>query len=141
MENAMNQAIIFDTSIWIELIQRKNTEKALLLREYISTNKQLWLTPTILQEVLQGSRNRQEFERLKNSLLGYRCLLLNSIESAINAAQLYSSLRQKGITIRKPNDYLIASYAIHFDVEICHNDSDFDMIAQNSSLKITPKIS
>ena len=26
----MNQPIIFDTSVWIELIQRKNTEKALL---------------------------------------------------------------------------------------------------------------
>jgi predicted nucleic acid-binding protein len=133
----MNQAIIFDTSIWIELIQRKNTEKALLLREYISNNKPLWLTPTILQEVLQGSKNSQEFERLKNSLLGYRCLMLNPIDAAIKSAQLYSSLRQKGVTIRKPNDCLIASYAIHFNVEICHNDSDFDLISQNSSLKIT----
>jgi predicted nucleic acid-binding protein len=136
MENLMNQTIIFDTSIWIELIQRKDTEKALLLRNYISENRQLWLTPTIVQEVLQGSRNIQEFERLKNSLLGYRCLLMNPIDAAIKAAQLYSSLRQKGVTIRKPNDCLIASYAIHFNVEICHNDSDFDLIAQNSSLKI-----
>jgi predicted nucleic acid-binding protein len=133
----MNQAIIFDTSIWIELIQRKDTEKALLLRNYISGNKQLWLTPTIVQEVLQGSRNIQEFERLKNSLLGYHCLMLNPVDAAIKAAQLYSSLRQKGVTIRKPNDCLIASYAIHFNVEICHNDSDFDLIAQNTSLKIT----
>ena len=135
----MSQAIIFDTSIWIEFIQRKNTQKALLLREYILMNKSIWITPTILQEVLQGSRNNQEFERLKNSLLGYRCLLINPIDAAIASAQLYSSLRQKGVTIRKPNDCLIASYAIHFNVEICHNDSDFDLIAQNSSLKITQK--
>ncbi|MDZ7897734.1 MAG: PIN domain-containing protein [Arcicella sp.] len=133
----MNQAIIFDTSIWVELIQRKNTQRALLLNEYIINNKSLWLTPTILQEVLQGSRNSQEFERLKNSLLGYRCLILNPIDAAIQSAQLHSSLRQKGVTIRKPNDCLIASYAIHFNIEICHNDSDFDLIAQNSSLKIT----
>jgi predicted nucleic acid-binding protein len=133
----MNQAIIFDTSIWIELIKQKNTGKSLLLREYISGNKPLWLTPTIVQEVLQGSRNIQEFERLKNSILGYRCLMINPIEAAIKAAQLYSSLRQKGVTIRKPNDCLIATYALHFDVEICHNDSDFSLIAQNSSLKIT----
>jgi predicted nucleic acid-binding protein len=133
----MNQAIIFDTSIWIELIQRKDTEKAILLRNYISGNEKLWLTPTIVQEVLQGSRNIQEFDRLKNSLLGYRCLIMNPVEAAIKAAQLYSSLRQKGVTIRKPNDCLIASYALHFDIEICHNDSDFDLIAQNSSLKIT----
>ncbi|MBC7409059.1 MAG: PIN domain-containing protein [Arcicella sp.] len=133
----MNQPIIFDTSVWIELIQRKNTEKALLLREYILGNKPIWLTPTIVQEVLQGSRNNQEFERLKNSLLGYRCLMINSVDAAIKAAQLYSSLRQKGVTIRKPNDCLIAIYALHFDIEICHNDIDFNLIAQNSSLKIT----
>lgn len=132
----MSQAIIFDTSIWIELIQRKNTEKVLLLRSYILTNQPLWLTPTIIQEVLQGAKNNQEFEQLKNSLLGYYCLMINPVDAAIKSAQLYSSLRQKGVTIRKPNDCLIASYAIHFNVEICHNDSDFDLIAQNSSLKI-----
>ena len=133
----MNQQIIFDTSVWIELIQRKNTQKALLLREYILGNKPIWLTPTIVQEVLQGSRNSQEFERLKNSLLGYRCLLINSVDAAIKAAQLYSSLHQKGVTIRKPNDCLIAIYALHFDIEICHKNIDFNLIAQNSSLKIT----
>jgi len=57
--------------------------------------------------------------------------------SPIEAAELYSSLRQKGVTIRKPNDCLIAIYALHFEREICHNDSDFELIAQNSSLKIT----
>jgi predicted nucleic acid-binding protein len=133
----MNQAIIFDTSVWIELIKQKNTEKSLLLHEYILSNKPLWLTPTILQEVLQGSKNSQEFESLKDSMLGYRCLMINSVDAAIKAAQLYSSLRQKGVTIRKPNDCLIAVYALNFDVEICHNDSDFDLIAQNSPLKIT----
>ena len=134
----MNQAIIFDTSVWIELIKQKNTKKSLLLYEYILSNKPLWLTPTIVQEVLQGSKNSQEFESLKESMLGFRCLIINSVDAAIQAAQLYSSLRQKGVTIRKPNDCLIAVYALHFDLEICHNDSDFDLIAQNSSLKITP---
>lgn len=134
----MNQAIIFDTSVWIELIKQKNTEKSLLLYEYILNNKPLWLTPTIVQEVLQGLKNSQEFESLKDSMLGFRCLMINSVDAAIQAAQLYSSLRQKGVIIRKPNDCLIAVYALNFDVEICHNDSDFDLIAQNSSLKITP---
>jgi predicted nucleic acid-binding protein len=53
----MNQAIIFDTSVWIELIKQKNIEKSLLFYEYILSNKPLWLTPTIVQEVLQGSKN------------------------------------------------------------------------------------
>ena len=90
-----------------------------------------------MQEVLQGTKNAQQFTKFKNLLSGFNCVLMNPIDAAIKAAQLYSSLRQKGVTIRKPNDCLIASYALHFDIEICHNDSDFDLIAQNSSLKIT----
>ncbi len=133
----MKKDIIFDTSVWIELIQKQNTPKAILLREYFEDDKPVWLTPTILQEVLQGTKNGQQFLKLKSLLSGFNCLMMNPIEAAIEAAQLYSSLRQKGITIRKPNDCLIAVYALHFDLEICHNDSDFDLIAQNSSLKIT----
>jgi predicted nucleic acid-binding protein len=133
----MKPAIIFDTSVWIQLIQHKSTPQALLLREYIAENQPLWLTPTILQEILQGTKSLQEFERLKSSLLSFKCLVLNPIEIAIESANLYRSLRQKGVTIRKANDCLIAAYAIHFNVEICHQDFDFDLIAQNSSLKIT----
>ncbi|MEA5425563.1 type II toxin-antitoxin system VapC family toxin [Arcicella lustrica] len=133
----MKPAIIFDTSVWIQLIQHKSTPQALLLREYIAENQLLWLTPTILQEILQGTKSLQEFERLKTSLLSFKCLVLNPIEIAIESANLYRSLRQKGVTIRKANDCLIAAYAIHFNVEICHQDADFDLIAQNSSLKIT----
>jgi predicted nucleic acid-binding protein len=133
----MKKDIIFDTSVWIELIQKKETWQATLLRDYIEDDKPVWLTPTILQEVLQGTKNAQQFGKFRRLLSGFNCLLMNPIETAIQAAQLYSSLRQKGVTIRKPNDCLIATYAINFDIEICHNDSDFDLIAQNTSLKIT----
>ncbi|TAG59706.1 MAG: hypothetical protein EAZ26_14390 [Runella slithyformis] len=56
--------------------------------------------------------------------------------AAINAAQLYRGLRKKGVTIRKPNDCLIAYYALHFNIELCHNDVDFDLIAAHNNLKI-----
>jgi predicted nucleic acid-binding protein len=137
MEKYMKKDILFDTSVWIELIQKKNTSRSLLLREYIEDSKPVWLTPTILQEVLQGTKNGQQFAKFKSLLSGFNCLIMNPIEAAIQAAQLYSSLRQKSVTIRKPDNCLIAVYAVNFDVEICHNDSDFDLIAQNSSLKIT----
>ena len=133
----MRKDIIFDTSVWIELIQKQKTPRAQLLRDYIEDNKPIWLTPTILQEVLQGTKNAQQFVKFKSLLSGFNCLMMNPIEAAIKAAELYSSFRQKGVTIRKPNDCLIAIYALHFDIEICHNDADFDPIAQNSSLKMT----
>jgi predicted nucleic acid-binding protein len=55
---------------------------------------------------------------------------------ADHAIDLYRSLRKKGITIRKPYDYLIASYAILEDIYLLHNDSDFRQMESNCTLKV-----
>ena len=129
--------ILFDTSIWIDYLNARPTPKASKLESYFKNNYRVFITPTIIQEVLQGISDQKRFDKVQQILINQNVLLMKSVDAAIKAAQLYSFLRQKGVTIRKPNDCLIASYALHFDVEICHNDSDFDLIAQNSSLKIT----
>ena len=131
--------ILFDTSVWIDYLNARPTPNAQKLDEYFKNNYRVFIVPTIIQEVLQGISNQKCFDKVQEILINQNILLMKSVEAAIKAAQLYSSLRKKGVTIRKPNDCLIASYAIHFNVEICHNDSDFDLIAQNSSLKITQK--
>lgn len=63
-------------------------------------------------------------------------LLLDPVEAAISAATLYRMLRKKGVTIRKPNDCLIAHYAIFYDIPVLHSDVDFDQIAPYTSLRI-----
>ena len=51
--------------------------------------------------------------------------------------QIYTgALRQKGITIRKANDCLIASICIDNNIPLFHNDKDFNNIAKHTSLKI-----
>ncbi len=63
-------------------------------------------------------------------------LQLNPVEAAVEAAQLYRTLRKKGVTIRKPNDCLIAQYALFYDLPILHNDSDFTQIALYTALRV-----
>ena len=116
---------------------KKQTSKVELLENFFAIRARVFITPTIIQEVLQGISDQKRFEVTSRLLLAQQLLTLNSVEVAVVAANLHRSLRKKGVIIRKPNDCLIASYALHFKVEICHNDSDFDLIAQNSSLKIT----
>ncbi len=92
--------------------------------------------PTVVQEVLQGIRDDAKYERVKRSLLAFTCLQSDPLAAAIEAADLYRMLRKKGVTIRKPNDCLIARYAIQAGVTLCHADDDFDRIAANSSLEV-----
>ena len=65
-----------------------------------------------------------------------RFLQLDPYHVAEQAAFMYRQIRTKGITIRSPNDCLIAYYAIHYKIPLVHDDRDFDHIALHSSRKI-----
>ena len=69
--------------------------------------------------------------------LGDFVMLDNDIMSvAEKTISLYRSLRKKGVTIRKTNDCMIASYALLNDVPILQIDRDFSLIAENSPLEL-----
>lgn len=127
--------MIVDTSVWIDFFRDVRDAKTDLVAELLLLKYKLFITPTILQEVLQGVNADSQFERIKDNLLACVVLQTNSVEAAIEAAQLHRSLRKKGITIRKPNDCLIAYYAIFYDMPILHNDADFDQIARFTALR------
>lgn len=123
----MNEPLLFDTTIWIDFLNGNETNNTKLLENYIQNDFQVFVCPVIIQEVLQGIRKDNDFENIKSSLLHFNCLTIKPIEAAIGAANLFRNLRKQGITIRKSNDCLIAFYAIHFNVPLVHNDSDFHL--------------
>jgi len=128
-------SLLFDTSVWVDYKNGVKSAQTDLLDESLLTN-QVYYCPTILQEILQGIRFDREYNETVDAFKALFALSLDPYQVSVQAAQLYRSLRKKGVTIRKANDCLIACYAIHFDLELCHNDSDFDLIGENSSLKI-----
>jgi predicted nucleic acid-binding protein len=57
-------------------------------------------------------------------------------QTFLRAAELFRSLRRKGITIRKPIDCMIASVSIEHDIALLHNDRDFDPIETHCGLNV-----
>jgi predicted nucleic acid-binding protein len=131
----MSEPLIFDTSVWIDFLKDKTNPQADLLTSYIDHNDQVLLTPTILQEVLQGIREDAQYRQIKDILSYFTVLQLPPIQAAIGAAELYRGLRKKGLTILKSNDCLIAFYAIEFSTPLVHLDSDFELVSKHSNLK------
>jgi predicted nucleic acid-binding protein len=127
--------IIVDTSVWVDFFRGQQTAQTILTADLLATSDSIAITPTILQEVLQGIRDDHRYETIKESLLACIMLSLDPVEAAIGAADLYRSLRKKGITIRKPNDCLIAYYAIIHALSVLHNDVDFNQITEHTSLQ------
>lgn len=131
----MINGTIIDTSIWINYFNSVTDEKSELVNRLIDANE-IIILPIILQETLQGIKVEKIFQLTKELMLSYILLGFDPYLSAIRSAHLYRTLRQKGITINKPNDCLIASICIDYQIPLFHNDKDFDKIAKHTSLKI-----
>ncbi|MEO9021616.1 MAG: PIN domain-containing protein [Ginsengibacter sp.] len=134
----MINGTIIDTSVWINyfntIISNKTNAADKLLE-----NKSVIILPVILQEILQGIREKEKFDSVKGLLQALEFFEFHEIKTAIDAASLYRFLKTKGVTIRKPNDCLIAVICINNNIPLLHNDKDFNNIAKHTSLKIYKK--
>jgi predicted nucleic acid-binding protein len=127
---------IFDTSVWINFSKGIENPQALMLEDYLKISPRLiFLTPTILQEFLMGLRTEKDVFKYQSQFSYLNLFKPDWEKTSISAAKLYFDLRKKGVTIRKSTDCLIAQVAIENDVLLVHNDSDFELIAQNSPLR------
>ena len=128
--------ILVDTTIWIDFFSEKKSKQADILQQLIEEENNICICPVIYQEVLQGVRDDKTFTEIKSILQNVTMINTPIMTVADHAIDLYRGLRKKGITIRKPYDCLIASYAILEDIYLLHNDSDFTLMVNNSKLKV-----
>jgi len=127
--------VLVDTSVWINFFKGYETTSSIFLRNNLS-NIVIATCPVIIQEVLQGIASDKDFRYINSYFDTSTKLIENSYQLAYEAAALYRGLRKKGVTIRKPNDCLIAVYAIRNDIALLQDDKDFQLIAQHSKLKL-----
>jgi predicted nucleic acid-binding protein len=129
--------ILVDTTIWVDFFREKERSKqADILQKLLEEENDICICPLIYQEVLQGVRDDEIYKEIKSILQKITMINTPLITVAEYAIDLYRSLRKQGITIRKPYDCLIASYAILEDIYLLHNDSDFRQMENNSKLKV-----
>jgi predicted nucleic acid-binding protein len=131
--------MLIDSSVWINYLLGKKNKETDLLDKSFAIGLAHHICPPVFQEVLQGINKDSEFETTKNILIEMNFLNLDSYFAGEEAAKIYRLVRKKGITIRKPNDCLIAFYAMHFKLELVHNDKDFEKIAKYTTLKTYTK--
>ena len=127
--------ILVDTSVWIDFFAGANKKHAIALERILNENENVCTCGLIMAEILQGIRPDSDFIRTENALKKLTYLAFNQ-EIFIKAAAIYRFLRKKGITLQSPIDCIIASLAIHYKVQLLHNDRDFDLITKHTSLLV-----
>lgn len=122
--------ILVDTSVLIDFFKGKVNYKTELFEEVLEQDIPFGISPYTFQEIIQGSRDEPEFNKLKSYLSTQMFYFLpQSIDTYEKAARLFFELRRNGKTIRSTIDILIALTAIENNLILLHNDRDFDVIS------------
>ena len=129
--------VLVDTSVLIDFFKGKDNIPCRKFHNVLESTIPFGITSQILQELLQGTKNINEFNKLKIYLESQQIFHPKDIiESYIQAARIYFNCRKKGITIRSTIDCLIAQIAMENNLSLLHNDSDFDAMARVIQLKL-----
>ncbi|MCP9489539.1 MAG: PIN domain nuclease [Solirubrobacteraceae bacterium MAG38_C4-C5] len=128
--------IVVDTSVWIDLLNGVESERAVRCTGLIRDGAPVALTDIVLTEVLQGLRTDREAQLVASRLRAFPILRLQALEDFALAASLYRTARHQGVTVRRTLDCLIAAVCVREDVAILHGDADFDRLAGCTALRV-----
>jgi hypothetical protein len=128
--------ILIDTSVWIDFFRGRDTPYRGILHKLIVGEKDLCITGIIITEILQGIKDDKANNETKGYLLEFPLYDPSGITTYVEAANIFRRCMRKGKTVRKTIDCLIAAVAIENELTLLHNDSDFDNIAQCTTLRV-----
>jgi len=127
--------VLPDASVWIDYFNNVPASHVGTLLRYLDI-REVVTTDVVVLEVLQGFRSNKDFEAARKILDGLVYRPFWGKRNMEMAASNYRLLRQKGITIRKPNDVVIGTLCIEHGYSLLHNDQDFNGMEKYLGLKV-----
>ncbi len=116
--------IIADTSVWIDYFSGVESAETNVLDAELESGT-VAIGDIIFLEILQGFRSDKDYNiaQTKLNFLDHHEMFGKNM--VIKCAENYRSLRKKGITIRKTNDVIIATFCIENEISLLFSDRDF----------------
>jgi predicted nucleic acid-binding protein len=127
--------VLVDTTVWIDFFGGKSTLEVHELERLLREGEDICTCGVILTEVLQGIREDADYRRTRSRFDAFLLLPMNR-QTFLAAADMYRSLRRRGVTIRKTVDCMIAAVAMEHDAALLHHDRDFDPIETHCGLQV-----
>ncbi|HUD14277.1 MAG TPA: PIN domain nuclease [Terracidiphilus sp.] len=127
--------VIVDSSVWIDYLNDKANSQTAWLESEIG-QREIGLTSLILCEVLQGIRHNRQFRETREQLATLPVFESLRVELATAAAQNFRFLQQRGFTIRKTIDCILATFCIQEGHQLLHRDSDFEPFEKHLGMRV-----
>ena len=125
--------ILIDTSAWIEFLRDTGSPVCQRVDDLLAA--EIATCDAVRMELLSGARDDQHLQQLRRLVARASSLPTESVDYDA-AAALYRTCRQRGHTVRKLIDCLIAAVAIRGDVPVLHLDTDFEVLARHTPLQV-----
>ena len=126
--------ILVDSSVWIDYLRGTETKQVERLDSLLGVEP-LAVGDLILTEVLQGTTSEKDFKEVMRLMASLDVVQLGGQAVAIEAARNFRALREKGVTVRKTIDCVIATRCIMDGMTLLHSDRDFDAFVTHLGLK------
>lgn len=126
--------ILVDSSVWIDYFNGKVTPQTEKL-DGLLASEPLAVGDLIVTEVLQGFASEREFKVAQNVLTSLTVVELCGQQIAVQAAKYFRLLRERGATVRKTVDVIIATRCIESGYDLLHCDRDFDPFVRYLGLR------
>ena len=126
--------IVVDSSVWIAHLRNVDLPAVRFLRSFPDSSAFL-VGDLVMLEVLQGARDEVDARRIEQLLRQFNVESMLDESIAVEAASNYRDLRRRGVTIRKTNDMIIATFCLRHGYALLHDDRDFERIALHFGLK------
>lgn len=117
--------ILVDTSVWIDYFNGNiNAQTDALDAALIEGT--VAIADLIFLEILQGFKSDKDYQIAKERLASIDQYSIFNSGMVEKCAQNFRTLRKRGITIRKTNDVIIATYCIEHRLPLLYIDRDFE---------------
>lgn len=128
-------AILIDSSAWIEYFRATGSPAAVEVRRLLSAEQdRVVMCEPVAMEILAGAVDDSRYAALEQLVNGLPALGIDVTVDFRSAAAIYRTARRAGHTIRSITDCLIAAVCIRHGVALVHRDADFDVIAAMTKL-------
>src|SRR5262245_62095798 len=127
--------VIVDTTVWIDYLRGIASKETSWFEDELK-HQRFGLTDLVLCEVLQGVQNESVARQVLRELSLFEIYGTGGEDLAVAAARNFRLLRQRGRTVRKTIDGLIATFCLRHGFSLLHCDRDYDHFEEFLGLSV-----
>src|SRR5882672_10345315 len=103
--------VLVDTSAWVDFLNGHDSPESSSVAELLKGEDEVCTCGVIVAEVFQGLRENRAYTEIASLFSEMTFLESSDITTYFRTAELYRTLRKRGITVRSTIDCLITVFA------------------------------